>query len=128
MKRGRVARVAYPRAVGDLSANFSRAEFRCSHCGVSLVDPRLVTVLQRARTRIGRPLTVVSGYRCAVQNRRVGGIPASQHKQGRAADVPGDYGSVALWKACGAIGIGVRNGRVIHVDVTPGRRAFVFDD
>ena len=114
--------------MGDLSANFSRSEFRCPHCGVATVDARLVTVLQRMRTRVGRPLVIVSGYRCAVQNRRVGGIPGSQHRQGRAADVPGDYGDVMAWRAAGAIGIGVRRGRVIHVDVTPGRSSFVFDD
>ena len=114
--------------MGDLSANFSRSEFRCSHCGVAVVDQALVDVLQRMRTRVGRPLTIVSGYRCAVQNRRVGGIRTSMHLRGMAADVPGDYAAREAWIAAGAIGVGVRRGRVIHVDVTPGRRAFVFDD
>ena len=114
--------------MGDLSANFSRSEFRCPHCGVVDVSPRLVEVLQRARTLVGRPLTIVSGYRCPVQNRRVGGIRASQHRKGRAADVPGDYAPVETWIKAGAIGVGVRNGRVIHVDVTPYRRPFVFLD
>lgn len=114
--------------MGNLSANFNRSEFACAHCGVATVDGRLVAVLQRMRTRVGRPLVIVSGYRCVVQNRRVGGIPGSEHVAGRAADVPGDYGSVAQWRDAGAVGIGIRRGRVIHVDVTPNRRPFVFPD
>jgi len=114
--------------MGDLSANFSRSEFDCPHCGVLVIDPDLVLVLQRMRTRVGRPLRVVSGFRCKVQNRRVGGIETSQHLRGRAADVPGDYGTVAQWIAAGAIGLGMRGGRVIHVDITPGRKPFVFQD
>jgi len=114
--------------MGDLSANFSRREFACPHCGLSTVDQALVDVLQRMRSRVGRPLVIVSGYRCTVQNRRVGGIRTSMHLRGKAADVPGDYGTREAWIAAGAVGVGVRNGRVIHVDVTPGRRPFVFDD
>lgn len=115
--------------MGNLSANFSSSEFRCPHClVVGRIDPNLVAVLQRMRTRKGRPLRIVSGWRCAVQNRRVGGWGRSLHMTGQAADVPGDYGTVAEWKSAGAIGIGVRGGRVIHVDVTPGRSPFVFDD
>lgn len=115
--------------MGDLSANFSRSEFACPHCRVvGHVDPDLVAVLQRARNHVRRPVVVVSGWRCVVQNRRVRGWEHSQHRFGRAADVHGDVGTIEQWTSWGAHGIGVRNGRVIHVDVTPGRRAFVFDD
>lgn len=115
--------------MGDLSANFSRSEFRCACCRTVIdIDPNLVMVLQRARNWHGRPLQVVSGYRCARQNARVGGHPASQHRHGRAADVPGHLGTVEQWRAWGAVGIGVRDGRVIHVDTTPGRRSFTFAD
>lgn len=113
----------------QLSANFHSREFRCGCCGVEApVSPALVAVLQRARTARGIPLRVVSGYRCATNNRRVGGIPKSQHRVGRAADVPRGYGTVEQWRSWGAIGIGVRTGGVIHVDVSEGRRPFVFDD
>jgi uncharacterized protein YcbK (DUF882 family) len=116
--------------MGDLSLNFDSREFKCPHCGQLPVpvSPALVRVLQRARTAQGRPLRVVSGYRCSTYNARVKGRPGSMHRAAAAADVPGDYGTVEQWKAWGAVGIGVRGRRVIHVDVTPNSRPFVFDD
>ena len=92
------------------------------------IDPVLLIVLERLRRGLGRPLTIVSGFRCPEYNARVGGIKTSQHLYGRAADVPrGLFRPLAAQKA-GAIGIGVRAGWVIHLDVTPGRQTFVFQD
>ena len=49
---------------------------------------RLVTtLLEPARTLLGRPIHVNSGYRCPDYNRRVGGAVHSQHMYGRAADI-----------------------------------------
>lgn len=105
--------------MGDLTLNFSRKEFRCSHCG-RLVGPTdaLLAVLQRARTAKGEPLRIVSGYRCVVFNRRVGGIVHSEHLTGNGADVPRGYATVTQWQAFGARGIGVRYGDVVHVDAS----------
>lgn len=115
--------------MGDLRRNFSKSEFTCSDCGhYEPIADALLDVLQRARDAKGKPLTIVSGFRCCERNRAVGGYRYSQHLYGRAADVPGGYASAAEWRAWGAIGIGVRNRRVIHVDVTPGRSSFVFAD
>lgn len=115
--------------MGDLRRNFSRSEFTCPDCRhYEPISDRLLDVLQRARDAKKRPLSIVSGFRCCERNRTVGGYRFSQHLYGRAADVPGDYASAREWQAWGAVGIGVRNGRVIHVDVTPGRRSFIFDD
>lgn len=110
--------------MGDLSANFSRSEFKCRHCG-ALVGPtqRLVTVLQRLRTSKGRALTVVSGYRCATHNRRVGGAPSSQHVAGTAADIPKGYATVDEARAAGAVGIGSNGPWATHVDVRDGPQA-----
>lgn len=115
--------------MGDLTENFSLHEFECQHCG-EVVGPtaRLLWVLQNVRTARGVPLRIVSGFRCSAHNRVVGGSPNSQHLGGRAADVPGGYASAWLWRDAGAIGIGVRRGLVVHVDVRPGRRAFTFAD
>ena len=44
-------------------------------------------VLDPARERYGGPVMVNSGYRCAKHNREVGGVSASQHLCGEAADV-----------------------------------------
>lgn len=44
-------------------------------------------VLDPARERLGKPIRVNSGYRCAKHNREVGGVAASQHLLGEAADI-----------------------------------------
>ena len=76
-----------------MSEHFSVDEFRC-HDGAEYpaewVDDRLAVlcrVLEAIRTAWGGPLTVVSGYRTAAYNARIGGAKLSQHVQGRAADV-----------------------------------------
>lgn len=44
-------------------------------------------VLEPARERLGKPITVNSGFRCPIHNRAVGGVTASQHMRGEAADI-----------------------------------------
>ena len=44
-------------------------------------------VLDPARERLGKPITVNSGYRCPLHNSKVGGVANSQHMRGEAADV-----------------------------------------
>jgi hypothetical protein len=44
-------------------------------------------VLEPARQRLGKPITVNSGYRCQVHNRAVGGATSSQHMRGEATDI-----------------------------------------
>lgn len=75
--------------MGDLSKNFSRAEFacRCSSCNFDTVDAELVAILQDVRDHFGAPVTITSGCRCALHNRAVGGGERSQHLYGRAADI-----------------------------------------
>lgn len=70
--------------MGDLSANFSRAEFACHcGCGSDTVDAELLTVLQRLREHFATPVEIVSGHRCQTHNRTVG----SRHLDARAADI-----------------------------------------
>jgi len=115
--------------MGDLSQNFSSREFVCHHCGaLPRLDEELLQLLQRMRTRKGRPLRIVSGYRCEPHNRAVGGSKGSQHLSGRAADVPGGYADVQAWWREGAVGIGVRDGQVVHVDTRRDRKPFTFAD
>ena len=48
----------------------------------------LVTnVLQPVREKLGFPMTITSGFRCAALNRLVGGSATSQHMKGEAADI-----------------------------------------
>ncbi len=115
--------------MGDLSRNFSRSEFACKdRCGRDYPTEALIALLQRARDDVGKPLKVVSGIRCRPHNQMVGGSRQSQHIHGRAADVVAGYATVSMWASYGAVGIGVRRGHVVHVDVRPGRAPFVFAD
>ena len=51
------------------------------------IDPELVRKLQQLRDRIGKPISITSGYRCPAHNRAVGGATQSQHLTGKAADI-----------------------------------------
>ncbi len=47
----------------------------------------LCTVLEAIRAFFGKPITILSGYRSPAYNTAVGGKKASQHLQGKAADI-----------------------------------------
>ena len=51
----------------------------------ALVD----NVLDPLREAWRKPIRVNSGYRCRALNKAVGGVPASQHMRGEAADITG---------------------------------------
>jgi zinc D-Ala-D-Ala carboxypeptidase len=109
--------------VGDLSPHFSASEFRCK-CGRKhrlhqAPVAELVQVLERIRARTGRPLRIVSGYRCPAHNRAVGGAPLSEHLRRRAADIPAGVCTVEEALEAGARGVGHCNGWAVHVDVRP---------
>ena len=103
-----------------LSPNFTLAEFACRCCGGVKIDPELVRKLQQLRDRIGKPISITSGYRCPVHNQAVGGAAQSQHMYGTAADIvvkglaPATVADHA--EAVGFGGIG-RYAGFIHVDV-----------
>ncbi len=109
----------------DASPHYRWSEFRC-RCGGVLTGCRgvyvqraLLLALERYRQAAGRPVDVVSGYRCAERNRRVGGASGSQHLHGAAADVE----QLLAWRRVkalglfGGIGRSKRTGLVRHVDV-----------
>lgn len=110
--------------MGDLSPHFSRSEFKCKHCG-RLVGPalQLVDLLERIRAITGRPLVVVSGYRCAEHNAAVGGASGSQHVRGTAADIGPFRATLKQAQALGARGVGTKGRWAVHVDVRSGPRA-----
>lgn len=107
--------------MGDLSPHFDLAEFdtcRRGECTGTVVHPDLVCFLEELR-RIcgGRPLRIVSGYRCHPCNARVGGVVNSQHMSGRAVDIPYGYATTEQAARAGFRGIGSRGRWAIHVDV-----------
>lgn len=84
----------------QLSEHFHLSEFVRSQTanamGIDNVPPpeavrRLhmlcLRVLEPVRKRIGAPLLVSSGYRCARLNQAIGGSPTSQHIKGEAVDI-----------------------------------------
>lgn len=75
-----------------LTENFTLSEFEC-RCGCPMpaevranVD-KLAGSLQALRDDIHAPIRIVSGYRCASHNAKVGGAPRSRHIAGDAGDI-----------------------------------------
>lgn len=75
-----------------LTKNFTLQEFACkdgsavpSHLYSNLNS--LAFNLQVLREHLNRPIVVLSGYRTAEYNKKVGGAPHSQHLVARAADI-----------------------------------------
>lgn len=106
--------------MGDLSPHFSSAEFRCRHCGRLELAAGLVPKLETLRSLIHRPLPIVSGYRCAEHNARVGGARRSTHLVGQAVDLAKGLATVSQAAAAGFTGIGFRGPWAVHVDIRPG--------
>jgi hypothetical protein len=75
-----------------LTNNFSLSEFECN-CGCKMPADVLVNIkilaiqLQYIRDYIDRPITLTNAYRCPAHNKKVGGVPNSQHVTGMAADI-----------------------------------------
>lgn len=119
--------------MGDLSAHFSRSEFRCKGFGRAghavhgtPVSAHLVQHLERLRAIVGRPLPIVSGHRCTWWNARVGGASRSRHLVCDAADIPLGYATLRQAEAAGFTGIGTKGGWAVHVDVRPTRARWTY--
>lgn len=110
-----------------LSENFNVSEFACkgSGCCTSLLlDEKLVEYLQQIRDHFGKEVTINSGYRCSTHNKRVGGVSASRHMKGMAADIsvkgvaPAEVAKFA--ESIGIRGIGLyesaKSGYFVHID------------
>lgn len=108
-----------------ISPNFKISEFRCGCKGkyhtryAARAHRDLVRALEQARTKLYRGgLPIVSGWRCPKFNAQVGGIKASAHLYGRAADIPAKA-TPAEFYGLGFHGIGYKgHGNVTHVDVS----------
>lgn len=80
----------------QITEHFALYEFSCrdearTPYPEKWIDTRLLCLCQRLeliRYEFGdKPLTVLSGYRTPEYNRKIGGARASQHIEGRAADI-----------------------------------------
>ena len=67
-------------------------ECKCGQCSMPLevqanIEALVNNVLDPLREAYGKPIYVNSGHRCEAYNRKVGGVPRSQHIVGEAADI-----------------------------------------
>lgn len=78
-----------PQRDDKLSEFFSAGEFMCHDTSYQYlrVSPALVEALDKIRRKIGRPITVHSGYRPPAYNQSIGGVGNSTHIDGLAADI-----------------------------------------
>ncbi|QTD54203.1 YcbK family protein [Sulfidibacter corallicola] len=105
------------------------SRFACRHCGDVVIDRRLLDALLALQGKVGRPLVILSGYRCPPHNRDIGGELRSYHTKGQAADIraPG-VPIMALFQAAleipafrgGGIGLYL-NRKFLHLDIRPQR-------
>ena len=90
---------------------FKMSEFEC-RCGCEMdstgspqvrenIEGLVSAVLDPVRERFGLPIYVNSGYRCPRHNAAVGGVSASQHLKGEAADI--SAGSIQATREVGKI-------------------------
>lgn len=108
--------------MGDLTRNFSRAEFACPCCDRADMDLGFVAKLQELRFFIDQPIRVTSGFRCPMHNEVVGGAENSKHLAGIAADITIQGGRWRLLKGIYRLdfrGIGIYD-TWIHVDSREG--------
>lgn len=54
---------------------------------VANLEALVLNILDPLRDRLGKPITISSGYRCPQLNKAVGGARNSQHLTGEAADI-----------------------------------------
>lgn len=96
------------------------------------IAPALVEALQAVRTKLGKALTVESGYRNPALNAALNGDPQSEHLAGRAAVVraagvaPIDVAKAALESIDGDIGLGL-GPTSVHIDVGGSFSTWVYD-
>lgn len=108
----------------QIAENFNLQEFECTHPTHShvKVNRKLVEKLQSLRDKLKRPVIIISGYRCDLRNKQVGGADQSEHLHGNAADISltnqeYDISKIAGFAIeIGFTGIGYYND-AIHLDV-----------
>jgi len=69
------------------SKNFTKKELACPCCNVNGMQQAFIEILQRIRDKVGEPMPISSGYRCAKHNTDVGGEKNSAHLRGWAVDI-----------------------------------------
>lgn len=109
---------------GTASPHFAFSEFTCK-CGGRYSDCERIHILaghinrlEVYRSRLGKSVAIVSGYRCSEYNKVVGGASNSQHIFGAATDIVGYkvlswFGNLHLFAG---LGYNASSRYVVHVD------------
>ncbi len=110
---------------GRCSEFFAFREFASKGNGWIRTYWLLVRNLDHYRREVGRPVSIVSGYRDPAHNRRVGGATRSQHMAATAADLVPVLSLERVWSWGLFTGIGYQAAtrKVRHVDMRPGNPA-----
>ena len=112
----------------QVAKNFKSYEFDCKGlacCTETLIDAELVRFLQNIRSHFGKPVNIVSAYRCLEYNSIITNASSqSKHMYGMAADIvvndvaPAEVAKYA--ESIGVLGIGLydtdKDGHFVHVD------------
>lgn len=112
-----------------VSDHFYSTEFDCHGsgcCTKTIVNEKLIELVEKIRVHFNSPITITSPYRCPVHNSRpsVGGATGSRHTKGDAADIvvkgvaPRIVAQYA--ESIGILGIGLyetgSDGYFVHID------------
>ena len=115
--------------MGDLTDNFSRAEYACKcGCGKDDIKDELAIKVQQVRDILGRSITINSGIRCSNHNSAINATPTSSHIEGWAADLAYNGASNRYELLHAAMQVFDRVGiakTFIHVDVDANKTAGV---
>lgn len=101
--------------------NFHPREIACRRTGRVIINERALDKLQALRDKLGRPITITSGYRSPEHNEAVGGARNSKHMEGIAFDCrmdnhnPTEFMAAAQEVGFDAIGTYPKSG-FIHID------------
>jgi len=115
--------------MGDLTANFNRAEYACKcGCGKDDIKDELAMKVQQVRDVLQRGIKINSGVRCPDHNYSIAANPTSSHIGGWAADLSYS-GSAQRYELLNAImpifdRVGIAK-TFIHVDVDTNKSAGV---
>jgi hypothetical protein len=106
---------------GRISRHFTLAEFESKGTDdyTIRINRALIRGLEAYRTKLGRSVTIISGYRTPVHNDNVGGASSSQHVYGNASDLIPllTLDEVRALGKFSGIGYDQASGKVRHVDV-----------
>lgn len=99
----------------QLTQNFKLEEFACKD-GTPVPAEYLANVqelaanLQVLRDNIGKPITIMSGFRTVAYNTKCGGEPKSQHLEAKAADI--QVAGMTPKEVCNAVKLLIGAGKI----------------